>query len=159
MRAGCSLTVWPRQRCTFDFLLLSPQLTMFFLPVLHVNQQRNKAVFNLQGKKTSFKSTWGSDFWHFTKSSQWSRWQKNKMWLLERKEESNLLLKIQLIPQCQGLDQLLAVAANGRLHLLQSLGELWHGHLPQPCNHRSTCSSGDVRKFRRSNDVNTFYVY
>lgn len=42
-----------------------------------------------------------------------------------------LLLVVQLISQGQGLDQLLAVAPDGRLHLLQSLGQLGHGQLTQ----------------------------
>lgn len=42
-----------------------------------------------------------------------------------------LLLVVQLISQGQSLDQLLAVAPDGRLHLLQSLGQLGHGQLAQ----------------------------
>ena len=47
-------------------------------------------------------------------------------------EGGYLLLVVQLVPQGQGLDELLAVAADGRLHLLQSLRQLTHRQLPQP---------------------------
>lgn len=49
-----------------------------------------------------------------------------------RTSSGYLLLVVQFISQGQSLDQLLAVAPDGRLHLLQGLGQLGHGQLAQP---------------------------
>lgn len=45
--AVCPLTVGPRRGCTTDFLLLAQQFAVLLLFVLHVDQQRNKAVLDL----------------------------------------------------------------------------------------------------------------
>jgi len=63
-----------------------------------------------------------------------------------------LLFIVQFIPQGQSLDQLFTVAADGRLHFLQSLGQLRHRQLTQPWGRRAERWGSGMRENSRFNE-------